>query len=186
MLFSHVSVLCLIGSALAAPAAQWGATPVSKVSVTDTIKKISEKLDRLDKALKSRPSGGDFNRAKTTTENLLYLTRDVIEESRSGSRAIRAGPSINYVESLTIGTSLTSMSTTLQSTTTQWIGSKQMVLAAGLKNEVYNTLLDASDAITVFSDTLISKLPPGTGTLGQMTKAQFVTIIELGVKEYRS
>lgn len=186
MLFSHVSVLCLLGSAIAAPAAQWSTKPSATVSVTDSIKKMSDKLNKLDKALKARPSGGNVEKAKTTTNNLLSLTKDAIEETRHGSRLIREGPSVGYFESLAIATELNGVASTLGSTTTQWIASKPMVLAAGLKKEVYEILVDASDAISVFSDTLINKLPLGTGTLGQLTKAQFVAIVEPSLREYRS
>jgi hypothetical protein len=146
---------------------------------------MSEKLSKLDKALKSRPSGGDTNLARQITYNLISLTKDTIEETRRGSHNIREAAQIGFMESLTIGTSLTSMSATLQSTTTQWIASKPMVVAAGLKKDVYDALLDASDAIRVFSDILISKMPPGTGTLGQMTKAQFMAIVEPSIKQYQ-
>ncbi|KAF2430495.1 hypothetical protein EJ08DRAFT_660698 [Tothia fuscella] len=181
MLFSRLSLFCLVSSVLATPAPP---PATQKVSVTETIKTISNKINKLDVALKQRPGSGSPDTARSITQNLLTLSKDSIAESKKGARYIREGSLITYAESLVVGTLLTSMQMTLTSTTKGWIDSKRMVVAAGMQQDVLNTLYDASDATNLFADTLISKMPMGTGTVGLFTKEQFVRIIEPGITEY--
>lgn len=189
MRFTFFSVACILGSAIAAPieTAETAVTATSDIKlVANYFARLTTTLGSIDSAMRSRPSGGDTAEAQRQTDNLLSLTNKAIEELRLGSRDIRRDqPTIGSLEGMTLMTPLNNLSTQLQRVADGWTSSKDMVVAAGKKSAVLNTMLDASEATIVFSDAIIQKIPLVEQYIGQGYKTQFMNIIEKTIQIYK-
>lgn len=177
------AALCLAGSTTASPI-ETAAQDVTLI--TACITRASSGLIALDKAMQSRPKGGSTAEAQQITQDLMALAQATTEDVRTCGRDIRRNQKdISTLEGLTLLTPFNALATQLQKVSDEWISSKPMVVAAGLRESVLMMLMDTSEAVIVFSDALIAKFSYLEQPVGMSYKTTFSSIIEKCIAEYR-
>jgi hypothetical protein len=178
-----VAAICLTGSIVATPIET---APQDLKLVTACFTRLSQNLAAIEGAMRVRPNGGSIAEAQRITSELMTLSQVAIEDTRVCARDIRRSQGdIGLMESLNLLPALNTLETQLQKITEQWMQSKSMVAAAGQRQFVMTMLMDSSEAIIAFSETLISKLPYLGQPFGTSYKTTFATILEKAITAYK-
>jgi hypothetical protein len=175
-------VICLLACAIASPIQL--VTRDARV-IVQSLEGISRTLSKLEYGMSRVPSGGSIEEARKITDYLLGLQSEYIEDLRRGQREIRRAPMAAAGDIPRLISLVDEVGNRLQPCMIGWIKSKTMVVAARQKDIVLERLLTTSDAMLVFSEAAISKLPPPTQGIASMLKNQHGIYIENAVSAYR-
>jgi hypothetical protein len=177
-----VLVLYLFSFTIASPIQL--VTRDSKI-IRESLEAIASTLSKLEYGMNHVPPGGSLEEARKITDYLLGIQMEYVEELRKGGRDIRRGPMAIAVEIPKLISLVDEVGARLHSAMNGWIKSKNMAVAAGRKEAVLDRLLATSDAMIVFSEAAISKLPPTTHSFGGTFKNQHEGFIEAAISAYR-
>jgi hypothetical protein len=143
-------------------------------------------LGRMDSALKVIPAGGSFEEASGRTNDLINMQMEYENILHSGAAAVRAGQGMLPPDGMRMIPTLQEIKRLLDSASTGWIRAKQMVVAAGKKNEVYQQLIMASDSTSIFGDAFVAKMPPAAQTVGKSFSKACKGYLEGAIKVYKT
>lgn len=178
--FAFIAVLLHLGSIIASPEKR----DVTAIEIA--IRRISSALQRLDAGMRSRPNGGDLAEAVRQSDRLMGLQMAVVGELRTSAREVRRGPNASMGEGYNVTQAFGNMTGLVQISTDGWLASLPMIVAAQKQDAVLNTLMDTSEATTIFADALIGKLPYVIQAVASPQKTQFINIIEKSVAQYQA
>jgi hypothetical protein len=187
MRFGIITIACLTGSAIAFPF-QSGPQRRDVSVINRSFQRLTNSLNMFIAAIKVRPKGGDVNEARRQTNKLLGLAHQVISDARQGSKEIRAGPQVVYLEGLSLLGSVTNLGNLITTATNGWTDSnvQDMVKASGMRNDVLRTLKETADSMKENGDAIIAKLPilDGAGAIANAVAQTFVSLVDNAIKVY--
>jgi hypothetical protein len=185
MRFSTLSLLCVVGSAFAAPTAPQDTQDTKEIervlgTVTQGLLKLNDGF-----ATRYRPQRGDVNGAKQYVENLLRLDAQVVEAISRGEQDIKRMQGAWFYEGVNLAAPLLNLQNGVTAVVEGWMEIKPIVDQAQKKREVIDALIRDERAAAWLADAIVSKVPAGSffGTWGKTT---FTSIIERGVSLYRN
>jgi hypothetical protein len=139
-------------------------------------------------AVRIRPKGGDQNEARRQTNILLSLARQVVSDARQGSRDIRYGPQVGYLESLNLLGPVTNLGGLITTATNGWTDSnvQDMVKAAGMRADVQRVLKETADVMRETGDAIVGKLPilDGAGPIANTIAQSYISLVDNALKVY--
>jgi hypothetical protein len=184
MRFSTVSIVYLIGGALAAPLL----SPRDDTVIKYNINRVGVALNSLESTLARRKPRPRDDRASVDAYFIAALAANdrVVSELRAGSQDIRRSRNkLSEYESATLSVSLMGQETTLQKIVNHWLDVKRDARDVNRDRDVLDGLQRAQDEQNHFSDSLIEKLNLINQALGKNAKSKISGHIEKGIKEYK-
>jgi hypothetical protein len=192
------SVALLLGNVLASPvekqlsAKEIANTNVKQLKTRDTqvidryIKKISDDLVVIKNTIRGLPSGGTQEEANDHALRLLDQYQKLNKDIRDGSRDIRRGPSVTYIETALLLTGVNSFATLITEAVNAIMteNAKRMIWTAGKQDaqkRFYTELVSASEGCTNFGDAMVSRIPGLDQGVATIFKNAFINLIEPAV-----
>jgi hypothetical protein len=183
MFFFHILPLfCLLGSAISLPI---DLAP-NVVPAEAYFPKLVTTLSRLENALKTIPPGGSLEEAAGRTNDLVRTQAEYSNTLRDAARDVRRGQNMVPTDGMRMISSIQQVGKLLQSTSTGWVHAKEMVVAAGKRNDVYQELINASDATSIFGDAFVAKMPPAVQSRGKSFSKDCTSYLEAAIKAYKN
>lgn len=153
MKFHVLPVICLLGCTIAAPMT---IAPRDLVATEAAIRRIGTGLKKLENGLRSITPKLD---AASQTQQLIVMDQNVVEDLRTASRDIRRGPNFSQLDGARLMEPMNELLRVLQQTSAGWIEARPMVNAANMRSQVYDQLLNHSEADQAFGDTICRFIP---------------------------
>jgi hypothetical protein len=187
MRFGFLTAVCLIGGAIAFPIkSDSEKRDISAINRSN--QRISNSINQFITAIRLRPRGGDVNEARRQTNVLLGLANQIVYDSKQGTREIRAGPHVAYLEALSLLGPITNMGNLITTATNGWTDAnvQEMVKVAGMRTNVLRVLRDTSDAMKENGDAIVGKLPvlDGAGTIATQVTHALVSLVDNAIRVY--
>jgi hypothetical protein len=182
MKFSVISALCLVGSAIAAPALEKREDTVAKYHIT----RILQSVDSLDKNIRKEPRYSDARATDDFFRSILQQQRRLTDDLRDGATEIRkVREKINDFEATGIATRVMPLEGQIRSITNQMIKFKREAERARVKDQILRNLIRDQQEGNNFWDALIDKLTLLSGSFAKNNKNRYNTILDRAVREYR-
>jgi hypothetical protein len=184
MRFSTVSLLTLVGGAIAAPAIL---EPRDDKIIRYNTKRIYTVLQSLDTAFGKKPrSNADLNTIDRYLNNVLNLQSTLVVELRAGADDIRGSRAkVTAFEAVGLAPTLSDHDRLTTDVVNGWIDIKPLAFKAKRQPEILSSLISAQIELNYFSDAMISQLPTGSITIGTNLKSRISKELDRAIKEYR-
>jgi hypothetical protein len=187
MRFRLFTALFLAGSAIASPA-HFEPAKRDASAINRTLQRLTNSVNTFVTAVRIRPKGGDQNEARRQTNILLGLARQVVSDARQGSRDIRYGPQVGYLESLNLLMPVTNLGSLITTATNGWTDNnvQEMVKAAGMRSDVQRVLKETADVMKETGDAIVGKLPilDGAGPIASAITQSYISLVDNALKVY--
>jgi hypothetical protein len=180
-IFNILPLLCLLGSTFSSPI---DLAPQA-VPAEAYYPRLITTLTRLDNALRVIPGGGSLGEAAGRTNDLLNMQNEYVMILRDAARDVRRGQNMVPTDGMRMISSIQQVGKLLQSTSAGWIRAKDMVVAAGKRNDVYQELIIASDATSMYGEAFVAKMPPLVQSRGKSFTKDCTDYLEGAVRAYR-
>lgn len=191
MKFATLSFIAFAGVALAAPVERLSSTLVAR-----DIRKIEEAITLVHTSIghlcgdlnnrQNRPRQGDLQAADRFVRNLLDTNTRVLRDIQNSDNAIFRDPhTVALYEVLQLQNHLNGLKTETDKCVQGWLDIKPIVDAVRLTRNVHDALQNVEKSTGSFADSVVKKLPTGTGLLGNIGRQAFVSSIDRAVQAYR-
>lgn len=144
--------------------------------VAGVFTKISSDVTALDTAIKGFTSDGTA---------LTGSSKTLISDINSGTSTIQGSQPLDITGASGIVSSVTGLSSTIDSTITDLIGKKSAIVAAGLGGTVYQSLLDQQTASKALSDAVTAKTPTALQSTASTLSQGILDAIARGVTAFQ-
>jgi len=144
--------------------------------VAGVFSKISTDVTALDTAIKGFTSDGTALTGASTT---------LISDINSGTSTIQGSQPLDITGASGIVSSVTGLSSTIDSTITDLIAKKSAIVAAGLGGTVYQSLLDQQTASKALSDAVTAKTPTALQSTAATLSQGILDAIGRGVTAFQ-
>jgi hypothetical protein len=185
MRFSTISILTLVGSAIAAPVVL---TARDDSALKYNINRINSVLTSIDSALSRKPrSTSDRAGSESYAYTLISRQQSLNKELRDSTDDLRRSrKTLTLVEAVALQSVVNNQEKTVNKVVKGWIDAKPYVQTANRVREVRAALQDGQREFDYFSDAVISVLPTTgvTSTLGQGLKSRFNAANERAIRVY--
>jgi hypothetical protein len=184
MRFSSISLLTLVGSAIAAPAIL---EPRDDSIVRYNIKRVYTLLQSLDTNFNKKPrTNANVNTIDGFVNNVLSIQSSLISELRAGADDIRRSRAkVTTLEAVGLTPTLSDHDRLTTDVVNGWIDIKPLVIKVRRQPEVLSSLISAQIELNNFSDAMIVSLPSGSQTFGTSLKSRLSTNLDRAIREFR-
>jgi hypothetical protein len=190
MQFSKFTLLCLLGSSLAAPIAIEHNTDLVKReyrTIDTEIKRLESTVAALNRDYESRyqPRRGDRRGEDDYVRKILGGLNFLAKDLRIGTDNIyRSRDSISTIDLVSLTAKLASLQGNVNKSVQGCINVKPIVDATRQTRSVQDLLIQISREGNSFAQAIIAKLPSGVKGLGQFTGSSFAQSVERGIRAY--
>jgi hypothetical protein len=184
MRFSAVSLLTLVGSAIAAPAIL---EPRDDKIIRYNTKRIYTVLQSLDGSFVNKPrTNADVRTIDNYLDKILNIQNTLVGELRAGADDIRRSRAkVTTFEAVGLTPTLSDHDRLTSDVVNGWIDIKPLVAKVRRQPEILSSLISAQIELDNFSDAMIVSLPSGSQSFGKSLKSRLSANLDRAIKEYR-
>jgi hypothetical protein len=181
MLFTSLSLICLVSSAFAAP------TPNTNIVARDTrvieksIANVQASLRATDSAVRSLS-----NNAAGNAQLVLQRGNELTTSLKQEASAIRNGPAVDFLEATMLLGAVEVLAQASESTVRSWLSVKRQVVQTKGQDAVLRILRENEVAAEEFTDAMVLKMPELAKYIGRAYGTRVKSAIQNAINGYRT